>query len=191
MKETKTLLALTELNSAPRVDTTGVLPTGGFTKGKLYIRMGRLATTGFTAGVKFRIQVSPDESGNRWNPVATLTSQLGSSVAEEAVDGACLADQAVVPMASTTGFVVADDVYIDNTTAANSEFGIVEAVSGNVSVSLIDNLENVQTGATVRDQAEVFAPVSVDLENAYRIRCVVDGAGAGQNFAAEVILVGE
>lgn len=191
MRETKTLLALTELTSAPRVNTTGVLPTGGFTEGKLYIRLGRLATSAFTAGVKFRVQVSPDESGNKWLPVTTPASQLGSSVAEEAVNGACLADQADVPMASTTGFVVGDDVYIDNPTTADSEFGIVTTVDSNVSVTLMDNLENVQTGATVRDQAEIYAPVQVDLDGMKRIRCVVDGSGAGQNFAAEIILVGD
>lgn len=191
MRETKTLLALTELTSAPRVNTTGVLPTGGYTKGKLYIRLGRLVTAAFTAGVKFRVQVSPDESGNKWLPVSTLISQLGSSVADEAVDGTCLADQPVVPMASTTGFIASDDVYIDNTTTENSEFGVVISVSGNASVTLMDNLENIQTGATVRDQAEIYAPVSVDLDGMKRIRCVVDGSGAGQNFAAEIIMVGD
>lgn len=191
MRETKTLLALTEFTSAPRVNITGVLPTGGFTEAKLYIRLGRLATAAFTAGVKFRVQVSPDESGNKWLPVSTLVSQLGTSVAEEAVNGACAAEQAVVPMASTTGFIASDDVYIDNTTTANSEFGVVISISGNVNVTLMDNLENVQTGATVRDQAEIYAPIQVDLDGMKRIRCVVDGSGAGQNFAAEIIMVGD
>lgn len=189
IRETKPLLDLTEFTSAPRVNTSAVLPTGGFTKGNVYIRLGRLATTAFTAGVKFRVQVSPDESGNKWLPVSTLLSQLGASVAEEAVNGTCLADQPVVPMASTTGFIAGDDVYIDNTTTANSEFGVQTNLSADASITLMDDLANVQTGATVRDQAEIYAPVPVDLTNTKRIRVVVDGSGAGQNFAADIKLV--
>lgn len=58
-----------------------------------------------------------------------LESNNGSSVAEQAVNGACLADQNVVPMAPTTGFVVGDALCIDNTTTANSEYGRIKVVT--------------------------------------------------------------
>ena len=191
MQETKTLITLQEYTATPWVDVSGEIAVGGFVTAKVYARLGRLATTAFTAGVQFRFEGSPLASGSGWFPISTLITQLGASVGEEAVNGACVADQKVVPMASTTGFVVGDVVYIDNTTTANSEFGKIKVVTTDTSVTLFDNLANIQTGATVRDQAAIFAPVELDLLGIKRIRVVVDGSGGGQNFAAEVKMIGD
>jgi len=190
MFETKTLIKLQEFTATPWVDVTGFLPVGGFVTGKIYCRLGRIVTTAFTAGVKFRVEFSPVESGNEWYPEYTDTTQVGASVADEAVSGTVLANQNVIAMASTTGFVVGDDVYIDNPTTAKSEFGKIKVVTVDTSVTLEDNLENAQTGATVRDQAVVFAPIPVDLIGVKRLRVVVDGSGGGQNFAAEAKFIG-
>ena len=177
------LLTLQELASGEVA--IGTLNIDGMDGCKVYIRMGRLATTAFTAAVNFRVEVSPDNSGNRWEPVTILSTQLGTSVADQAVNGTVAAGARIITMASTTGFVVGDVVYFDNTTVLNSEWGRIKAVAANVSVTLEDVLANAQTGATVYDQAEIYAPVSVDLRGAKRIRVVADGAGGGQAFAVE------
>jgi hypothetical protein len=149
------------------------------------IRMGRLATTAFTAAVNFRVEVSPDNSGNRWNSVQTLSTQLGSSVADEAVSGTVAAGVRVVTVASTTGLAVGDVVYFDNSTVANSEWGRIKSIVTDTSITLEDLLANAQTGATIYDQAEIYAPVPVDLRGLRRIRVVADGSGGGQAFAVE------
>lgn len=182
------VFALQEFTSAPRVDVTGEIDVSAYEEVVVGIRLGRLTASGFTAGVEFRIEVSPDLEGNRWLDIATYVSALGSSVADQAVNGTCAADQNVIAMASTTGFVVNDIVYSDNGTVANSEFGRIKAVSANVSVTLEHNLENAQTGATVYDQAE-FYTCFVDARGINRLLVTVDGSGAGQNFAAEAAIV--
>ena len=81
-------------------------------------------------------------------------------------------------------------MFIENTAFANSEFGRIKVVTTNTSVTLEDNLENVQTGATVRGQAEFKTPVIIDVSASKRIRVVVDGSGTTKNFAidAQVLL---
>lgn len=182
------LLELQEVTSTPRV-VIGEADVKKYMQAEVHIRFGRLTTSAFTAGVNFRIETSPEAAGNLWNPVTEFTSQLGSSVATEAVNGTCAAGQKVIPMASTTGFVAGDKIYTDNTTPANSEFGRVKTISGNTSITQEDNLVNAQTGSTVFDQAEIYAPVQVDVSAALRLRVVADGSGTGQNFATQAIAI--
>lgn len=182
-----TILVLQELTAGEVV--TGILNIDGMDGCKVHIRMGRLATTAFTATVNFRVEVSPNDSGNRWGTVSTPKTQLGSSVADQVVNGTVAAGARLITMASTVGFVVGDVIYINNPTVANSEWGTIKAVDSNVSVTIEDVLANAQTGATVYDQAEIYAPVGVDLRGSKRIRVVADGAGGGQAFAVEATML--
>ena len=181
------ILQLQELASGEVV--IGELNIDGMDGCKVHIRMGRLAATAFTAAVNFRVEVSPDDLAspelNRWAPVTTLSTQLGSSVADEAVSGTVAAGARVVTVASTTGLVVGDIVYFDNTIVANSEWGRIKSIAADTSITLEDVLANAQTGATIYDQAEIYAPVAVDLRGSRRVRVVVDGSGGGQAFAVE------
>lgn len=159
---------------------------------KIWIRFGRRAATALTASINFRVETSPDSSGNTWNPHVTLSTQLGASVADQAVNGTVAAGATVITMADTTGFVAGDIIYIENSTVANSEWARIKSISAGVSVTVEEALINAQTGSTVFDQAEIYAPVSVDLKGlagAGRIRVVVDGSGGGQAFAVEAIMV--
>lgn len=184
-----TLLELQELTATPWVAAKEI-SVEDFETLAIFIRFGRIVVTAFTAGVNFRVEASAKSSGNQWNPLTVLTTNIGSSVADEAVSGTCAADQPVILMASTTGFVVGDIVYIDNTTTLNSEWGRIKAVSANVSITLEDNLENAQTGSTVYDQGELYSPILLNVSAYSRIQVFVDGSGAGQNFAVEVKAVG-
>mgnify|MGYP001615681251 CR=1 FL=1 len=188
------VISLQELTSAPRVVgasayTSSEQDVSTKLAATIFARIGRIVTAAFTAGVKVRVEVSSAASGERyWQPITPFQTNLGASVADEAVNGTCASGQNVIPLAITTGFAVGDLVYVDNTTTGNSEFCRVVTVTSNVSVTVADNLTNTQTGATVYNQAEEFI-ATIDLIAIKRIRIVVDGSGAGQNFAVEVFMV--
>lgn len=180
------LITLQEVTAAPRIVISAELPTTNLSSVSIMIHLGRLTTTAFTSGVNFRIETSTKSSGNgHWYPITLFTSPLGSSIATEAVSAAAAAGQAVIPMADTTGFAVGDIVYIDNPTTANSEFGRVAVVTTNTSITLEDNLLFAQTTSTVFDQAEMYYAL-INTDSFERLRVVVDGSGAAQNFAVEV-----
>ncbi|KKN07935.1 hypothetical protein LCGC14_1061890 [marine sediment metagenome] len=166
---------------------------------KIWVRFGRRAATALTASINFRIEISPDSSGNTWETVKELSTQLGSSVADQIVNGTVAIGATVITLADTTGFVAGDDIFIENTVPANSEWAKIKSISGGVSVTIEEALINAQTGSTVFDQAERYTAFSVDLKGlavgnnsdsgSGRIRAVADGSGGGQAFACEVIMV--
>lgn len=185
------LIVLQEVTAAPRV-VIGETDCTSMDKATVWIRMGRTVTNAHSAVMEYRIELSPDKTGNRWGVYnEPADSAVGSSVGEEAVSGVALAGQKVILMASTTNFSVGEAVFIENTTFENSEFGRIKVVTTDTSVTLEDNLENVQTGATVRGQAEFKAPVIIDVSASRRVRVVVDGSGTTKDFAidAQVLLI--
>ncbi len=154
----------------------------------VFIHFGRRSATALTTGVIFRIEASAKSSGDgHWYPLATFQTRV-SAVTAQSVNGTCASGQNVVPMASTTGESVADIVYIDNGTIANSEWGRVKVVTSNTSITLEDNLTNAQTGGTVYPSAEMFSAL-IDCTAIGRLRLVVDASGTGQVVAAEAELV--
>ncbi len=185
------VIQLQEVTAAPRV-MIGETDVTSMDKATVWIRMGRTGTDAHSAVIEYRIELSPDKTGNRWGVYNEPgDSEVGSSVGEEAVKDAALADQNVILMASTTNFSVGEAVFIENTTFENSEFGRIKVVTTDTSVTLEDNLENVQTGATVRGQAEFKAPVIIDVSSVRRLRVVIDGSGAAKDFAidAQVLII--
>ncbi len=159
------------------------------TDGKISLRIGRRSATAFTAAVNFRIETSPDVSGNRWNPDHIHATQLGSSVADQVVNGTVAAGATVITMASTTGFIAGDDIFCEHTTPGNSEWARVKSISADVSVTIEEALAKAQTGSTIYDQAEIPAPIHINLRGVRRIRVVADGSGGGQPFAVEAIML--
>lgn len=160
------------------------------------VRFGRRAATPLTASIKFRIEISPESSGNTWWTVKTFETQLGSSVADQIVNGTVAAGATVITLADTTGFVRGDVIFIENTTPADSEWARIKSINGGVSVTIEEALTNAQTGSTVFDQAELYDAFAVSLkslapasETHGRIRVVADGSGGGQAFACEAIMV--
>ena len=154
-----------------------------------YCRMGRRAATALTTGLIIRIEATPDSSGdNHWYPMAQFQSAIAAA-SDEAVSGTVSAGTNVITVASTTGLVAGDIIFIDNSTIGNSEWGRIKSISANVSVTIEDNLVNAQTGSTMYDQAEIYPPVLLDLAGVSRIRAVADGSGTGQAVAVNVELV--
>lgn len=163
------------------------------------IRFGRRAAAALTASINFRVETSFDSTGKAWKTVKTFSTQLGASVADQIVNGTVAAGATVITLADTTGFVVGDVIFIENTVPANSEWARIKSVNGGVSVTIEEGLANAQTGSTVFDQAELYTPLAVNLKplakgtnpgsDFGRIRVVADGSGGGQAFACEAIMV--
>ena len=154
----------------------------------VFIHFGRRATTALTEGVEFRIEASAKSSGDGfWWPLAVFKTAI--ALAEtEAVSGTVSAGTNIITVASTTNLVAGDIIFIDNTTIGNSEWGRIKSIVANTSVTIEDNLANAQTGATIYDQAEMYA-AQFDLTAVTRIRVVADGRNTGQAVAAEVFMV--
>lgn len=184
------LLSLQSVASAAVVKSSALAVTGTLSAA-VYVHFGRRAATALTVGTIVRIEGSAKASGDgHWFVIggAQFISNI-AAVGIEAVSGTCNAGQAVIAMASTTGFAVRDIVFIDNGTIANSEWGRIKAVDPNVSITLEDNLVNAQTGATVYAGAQMFCAPGIDLSGVTRLRAVVDNVGTGQDVAVEVQII--
>lgn len=179
-----TLFALAS-TAASSVAISSALDVSTALGGMLYARFGRRAVTAAGAGANLRFEASHAASGdNSWFPFAELASTF-AAVEGEAVTGTVVAGQNVVTVASTTNLAAGDLIYIDNTTIANSEWGRIKSIVANTSVTLEDNLVNAQTGSTLYDAAEIYAPIAIP-DSVARIRFVNDSSLFTQANACEV-----
>lgn len=154
----------------------------------VFIHFGRRATSALTQGMEFRVEASSKSSGDgHWYPLARVRSQI-TAAESEAVSGTVSSGTNVITVASTTNLTVGDLIFIDNGTIGNSEWGRIKSVSTNTSVTIEDNLLNAQTGATIYDQAEMWA-IQLDLSAVGRLRLVADGSNTGQAVAVEAHMV--
>lgn len=154
--------------------------------GLIYARFGRRSASAATAGVNIRLEASSKDSGdNSWFPFAILTTAYAACQSQTL--GTTAAGQKVLAMASTTGIAAGDVLFIDNAAAANCEWGRVSSIVANTSATIEDNLINAQTGNTVYDSAEIYAPIALP-EGAVRVRAVIDGSQFTQAFAVEVLM---
>jgi len=151
-------------------------------------RFGRRAVTAAGAGVNIRIEVSRATSGdNTWFPLTIFTSAFAACEGE-AVSGTVSAGTNIITVASTTNLTIGDLIFIDNSSIANSEWGRIKSIVASTSITIEDNLVNAQTGSTIYDLAEIYAPVSIP-EGVMRIRAVSDGSLFTQAHAVEVALM--
>lgn len=155
----------------------------------LFIHFGRRAAAALTEGVQFRIEASSKSSGDgHWYPLFIYTSDIAAA-SDEGVSGTVNSGTNVITVASTTGFVAGDIIYIDNGTIGNSEWGRVKSIVTNTSITIEDNLVNGQTGATIYDQAQIFRAIDINCRAIGRLRVVVDNKGSGQAVAVEAHMV--
>lgn len=161
----------------------------------VFMRFGRCAATALTKPFSARIEIAHASSGDTpmiWTPIYEAQSSVAAA-ADEAVSGTCSSGQAVVGMASTTGFAVDPNdygklVFIRNSTPANSEWGRVKTVTSNTSVTLEEVLTNAQTGSTVYGAAFLWV-AQIDLSAVGRLRVVADNSATGQTVAFRADMV--
>lgn len=164
--------------SANTVVKSSAIDLSGKIGAMFHLWFGRGSASAGGAGANIRIDTSPATSGDdSWSPAVVLTSAFAACEGE-AVNGTCNSGQAVVPVASTANLTVGDLICIVNGTPANSEWGRIKAISANTSVTLEDNLTNAQTGATLYDAAEYYAPIWI--AGVMRARVVADMANFTQ-----------
>ena len=151
------------------------------------IRFGRRSATAAGASAILRLEgSSASGAANTWFPIVEIGTAFAACEAE-ALTGTVSSGQNVLTLASTTNLTAQDIIFIDNTTPANSEFGRIKSIVANTSVTIIDNLVNAQTGSTIYDAAEIYAPVMIPPEFTH-VRLVADGSLFTQAFAVEAFL---
>jgi len=158
--------------------------------GAVGIRLGRQSGSAFTAGwPNIRIEASTTASGNNsWVPLYNYQMQLGASVANTTLTAGITAGDATMAVTANTNIAAGDLVYIKDTSAANYELIRVKLVANLTITPEEVFVNNHANAAQVTDQAEeVWA--SFDLSTYTRLRYIVDNAGGGQAFAAEISLI--
>ena len=187
-KSVQTALFATQSVAASTVAISSAFDFSGKLGGLIHVRFGRRSATAAGAGVNIRLESSSATSGdNTWYPFAILATAFAACEGE-AVSGTVNSGTNVITVASTTNLTIGDLIFIDNGTIANSEWGRIKSISTNTSVTIEDNLVNAQTGSTIYDSAEIYAPIVIP-EGAVRIRAVADGASYTQAFAINITLI--
>lgn len=187
------VLAIQSVASAAVVISSAVDVSTKFA-GTMFVHFGRRATTALTSAAQFRIEASAKSSGDGfWFPLYQWSSQTVAALSMT-VTGNNSAGQNVLTATTTPAYVAGDQIYIDNTTIASSEFQRIKVVTTNTSITLEDNLTNAQNNpnVTTYNKAEWWA-IPLDLSAVGRIRLVYDTASGptGQNTAIEAYLVTE
>lgn len=149
------------------------------------IRMGRGTGSAFTTAPEIRLQgtYKTSPTANDWVTLAAFRPDVGASIGSQAVSGTEAAGQTTITLAAITNFGVGDYIFFHNTTLANSEWAHILSAAGS-DIVIEEGLVNAQTGATVRDQAEMYH-VQLDLTSIQKLRLVVDGHSSGQAVIVE------
>lgn len=139
----------------------------------------------------FYVQVSGSSSGDEdWATVAVFTAII-STADTEAMTATEPSSETVLAVASTTGFVAGDNLYIQDTgTLADSEWAKCQQIVTNTSIDLIDGLTNGKDSSDVIwNDADVFV-CQLDLTSVYRVRVVFQHEGAtGANVHVKALMV--
>jgi hypothetical protein len=141
----------------------------------LFIDMALSSTTAQTNGAAIKVQTSSATSGDEdWSDAVVFAGPTGTAN-DEAVSGTENAGATVIECASTTGTYDDDEtrfIFFENSTAANSEMGLLVSHVANTSVTLQDGITNAQTGSTMWDIAKRYT-VAVQFP-ALRVRVIYD-----------------
>lgn len=140
----------------------------------------------------FLIQTSPSASGDEdWVTQVKLDATI-STADTEAMTATEPVGETVLAVASTTGFVAGDTLYIqDASVVADGEWAKCQEIVTNVSINLIDGLTTQKDSADfIWNDADAFPGVQLDLTAVGRLRVVFQHEGAtGANVHVKAIMV--
>ena len=140
---------------------------------------------------KFLVQVSGSSSGNEdWATVYEFDATI-STADTEAMTATEPAAETVLAVASTTGFVANDTLYIQDTgTLSDSEWARCQEIVTNTSIDLVDGLTNGKDSSDVIwNDADVFT-CQLDLTAIGRLRVVFQHEGTtGANCHVKGLMV--
>jgi hypothetical protein len=118
----------------------------------LFLYHAYVEATADTNPGKFLVQVRPDDGAGsvneHWITVAEFAAK-GTTPDTENMTATEPIGETVMAVASTTGFLAEDELYIQNTTLANSEWAKCRTFASNTSITLIDGLTVQQTNTSV------------------------------------------
>lgn len=139
---------------------------------------------------QFLVQISGSSSGDEdWATIANFAATI-STADTEAMTATEPAAETVLAVASTTGFVANDVLYIQDTgTLADSEWARCQEIVSNTSINLIDGLTNQKDNADVIwNDADVFV-CEVKCLSVARLRVVFQHEGAaGANCHVKALM---
>lgn len=158
----------------------------------IFLLHGYVEAAADTNPGKFLVQIRPDDGAGsvneHWITVVELPAK-GTTPDTEALTGTESAGDTVLECASTTGFAVEDELYIQNGTLANSEWAKLRSLVANTSLTVMEGITNAQTSSTVWNDASKFI-VSLDLNavESFRVVWMHEGAtGANGHVKALAI----
>jgi hypothetical protein len=127
---------------------------------------------------KFLVQVSGSATGNEdWATVYEFDATI-STADTQAMTATEPVGEKVLAVTDTTGFAAYDNLYVQHSTLANSEWGTCQEIVTSTSIDLVDGLTNEQTSSSVIwNDADIWT-VQLDLTAVTRIRVNFQCEGA-------------
>lgn len=158
----------------------------------LHLYHGYVEAAADTNPGKFKVQVRPD-AGNgsvneHWITVAEFTAK-GTTPDDETLSGSESVGATVLEVASTTGFAVEDQLYIQDTSVvADGEWAELRTLVTNTSITIIDGLTNAKDNADkiFNDASKFICGLDLNGIESYRVLWVHEGA-TGANGHVKVI----
>ena len=147
------------------------------------------ATANTNAGT-FHVQYSAASSGDEdWADVGKFTAGA-TTASTEAMTATEAAAETVLAVASTTGFVAGDKLYIqDAGTLADSEWGRCEQIVTDTSIDLVDGLTNGKDSSDVIwNDADIFY-FADEVQAKGRVRVIfIHEGGTGANCHVKALM---
>jgi len=173
----RSLFALAS-NAASTITVGAPFDVSTLFEATVLVQFGRRVVTAAVATCNLRLEGSTSAYNtiSNWFPITTFSTGFAVTTSQP-VTTSSASGQSVVTMTTTTGMVVGDIVYIDNTTIGNSEWGRIKTVTAATSITLEDNLLNTQAATSVVYRAAELFGINVNLASVKQIRLVVDGSG--------------
>jgi hypothetical protein len=148
----------------------------------LFLFHGYIEAAADTNPGAFKVQVRPDAGdgsvNEHWITVCELRAK-GTTPDTEAMTATEPAAETVLAVASTTGFVAEDLLYIQDTgTLADSEWGECKRIVANTSIDLVDGLTTQKDNADViwNDASKFVVPLDLNGIESFRVLWMHQGA---------------
>lgn len=160
----------------------------------IFLYHGYVEATADTNPGKFLVQVRPDNGSGtvteHWITVIELPTK-GTTPDTEAMTATEPVAETVMACASTSGFAVEDELYIQDTgTLADSEWAKLRSIQTNTSLTLMDGLTTQKDSADViwNDASKFVVPLDLNGIESFRVVWMHEGAtGANGHVKALAI----
>lgn len=166
----------------------GSAQTGGRFNVTITMYHASVEATANTNSGSFLVQVSTASSGDEdWTTIAQFTATV-STADTEAMTATEPIGETAMAVAATAGFVATDNLYIQNTTLADSEWSLCQEIVTNTSINLVDGLTTQQTNTSViwNDADRFVCQFDARSVSRYRVVFLHEGA-TGANCHVKAI----